>query len=43
MLSRGFDGESRALPHPPITGGARMALLGGLMLLGALLALGYLL
>jgi cobalt/nickel transport system permease protein len=40
MLSRGYDGESRSLPHPPITGAGWTALTGGLALLLLLFAFG---
>jgi len=42
MLSRGYDGEVRLLPLPPMTGATRGALLAGLALLGLLLAFGVL-
>lgn len=43
MLSRGYDGEMRALPQARITPLGWAALLAGLGLLGSLLLLGYLL
>jgi cobalt/nickel transport system permease protein len=42
MLARGYDGETRSLPHPGITAAGWMVLGAGLALLGALLALAYL-
>ncbi len=41
MLARGYDGEMRSLPLPRINGGSRLALISGLVLLAALLALGF--
>jgi cobalt/nickel transport system permease protein len=43
MLSRGYDGEARGMPAPPIRAEGWMALGIGLALLAALLALGALL
>lgn len=40
MLSRGYDGEVRALPLPPFTGAGWLSLAGGLALLGILLVFG---
>lgn len=40
MLSRGYDGDVRLLPLPPLHGATWMALLGGLALLAGLLFLG---
>lgn len=40
MLARGYDGEARGLPVAPISAGGWAALVVGLALLGALLALG---
>jgi cobalt/nickel transport system permease protein len=42
MLSRGYDGETRLLPHPGISPGGWLALGGGLAVLGALLAFAFL-
>ncbi|MFH2104444.1 MAG: cobalt ECF transporter T component CbiQ [Chloroflexota bacterium] len=42
MLSRGYDGEVRLLPLPPMTGVTWGALLAGLALLGLLLSFGIL-
>lgn len=42
MLSRGYDGEVRLLPSPPVDGLQRMILVLGLLLLAFLLALGLL-
>lgn len=42
MLSRGYDGEVRALPLPSLAGGSLLALAGGLALLAALLLFGIL-
>jgi cobalt/nickel transport system permease protein len=42
MLSRGYDGEVRLLPLPPMTGATRGALVAGLALLGLLLSCGIL-
>lgn len=42
MLSRGYDGETRLLPLPPMTGATRGALLAGLTVLGLLLFFGIL-
>ncbi len=42
MLSRGYDGEVRLLPLPPMTGATRGALAAGLALLGLLLSFGIL-
>jgi cobalt/nickel transport system permease protein len=41
MLARGYDGEMRSLPLPALGSGSRVVLGGGLVLLAALLALGY--
>lgn len=43
MLARGYDGEIRLLPTPPIPAGQRVILAGGLVLLALLVILGYLL
>lgn len=43
MLSRGYDGEVRAAPLPPMRAHSRLVLLLGLALLAALLAFAYLL
>ena len=40
MLARGYDGEARGLPAPPIGASGWILLVFGLALLGALLALG---
>ncbi|KAF0106426.1 MAG: cobalt/nickel transport system permease protein [Anaerolineaceae bacterium] len=40
MLSRGYDGEVRALPLPPFTGAGRLSLAAGLAFLGLLLIFG---
>ncbi len=40
MLSRGYDGEVRTLPLPPLTGGGWLALAAGLFLLLLLLLFG---
>ncbi len=40
MLARGYDGEARGLPAPPIGASGWLLLVFGLALLGALLALG---
>jgi cobalt/nickel transport system permease protein len=37
MAARGYDGEVRALPLPPLASSAKVALIGGLTLLIALL------
>jgi len=42
MLSRGYDGEVRLLPLPPMSGATRGALLAGLALLSLLLSFGIL-
>jgi cobalt/nickel transport system permease protein len=42
MLSRGYDGEVRALPLPPLTGWHRLVLLGGLAVDALMLFLAYL-
>jgi cobalt/nickel transport system permease protein len=42
MLSRGYDGEVRLLPLAPLAGTTRLALVAGLVMLGALLSLGIL-
>jgi cobalt/nickel transport system permease protein len=42
MLSRGYNGDVRALPLPTLTPLARLALVGGLALFGILLAFAYL-
>ena len=42
MLSRGYDGEVRAIPLPPMSAATRMVLLAGLGLFGILLSLGFL-
>ncbi|MCX6036958.1 MAG: cobalt ECF transporter T component CbiQ [Chloroflexi bacterium] len=42
MLSRGYDGEVRLLPLPPMTGATWGALVAGLALLGLLLSFGIL-
>jgi cobalt/nickel transport system permease protein len=41
MLARGYDGEVRGLAHPGVSAGSWAALGLGLLLLGALLALGF--
>ena len=41
MLSRGYDGEARFLPLPPMTGTTWAALLAGLALLAVLLSFGF--
>lgn len=41
MLARGYDGEMRSLPLPRLGGTGWLVLVGGLVLLAALLALGY--
>lgn len=41
MLARGYDGEIRLLPTPPLPAGQRLVLVGGLALLAVLVALGY--
>ncbi len=43
MAARGYDGEIRAFPMPPIPAGQRLALIGGLVLLALLVGLGHLL
>jgi len=43
MAARGYDGEVRHLPLPPVTGGQRVLLAGGLSVLGLLVLLSYLL
>lgn len=43
MAARGYDGEVRALPLPPLALGQRLALGGGLGVLGMLVIAGYLL
>lgn len=43
MLARGYDGEVRALPLPAIPAAHRLALIGGLALLGLILLMGFLL
>ena len=40
MLARGYDGETRGLPAPPLTRDSWLVLAAGLALLGALLILG---
>lgn len=42
MAARGYDGEVRLLPQPPLPLGQRLVLAAGLMLLAALAVLGYL-
>lgn len=42
MLSRGYDGEVRAAPLPPLGGSARLGLAAGLTLLGCLLIFAFL-
>ena len=42
MLSRGYDGEVRSLPLPPLKPQSWLVLLGGLGMLGLLTALGFL-
>lgn len=42
MAARGYDGEVRAFPLPPISPGQRLTLTGGLALLALLVGLGYL-
>jgi cobalt/nickel transport system permease protein len=41
MAARGYDGEVRAFPLPPITPASWALLLGGLSLLGMLTLFGY--
>lgn len=43
MAARGYDGEVRLLPVPPIPPGQRLVLAGGLIVLGLLVTLGYML
>lgn len=43
MAARGYDGEVRAFPLPPLPVGQRLVLAGGLVLLALLVGLGYLL
>lgn len=43
MLSRGYDGEIRGLPRPAVSPAGWAVLAAGMLLLAALLALGYLL
>ncbi len=43
MAARGYDGEVRSLPIPPVPGAQRLVAAGGLMLLALLVAIGYLL
>ncbi len=43
MLARGYDGEVRAMPLPPLQQKHTWALVGGMGLLGLMLLLGYLL
>lgn len=42
MAARGYDGEVRLLPQPPLPVGQRFVLAGGLVLLAMLVVLGYL-
>ncbi len=42
MAARGYDGEVRAFPMPPIPTGQRLALIGGLVLLALLVGLSHL-
>lgn len=42
MLSRGYDGEVRLMPVPSLSGGAKLILFAGLLLLGFLLLFGIL-
>lgn len=42
MAARGYDGEVRSLPVPPISGAQRLVAAGGLALLALLVILGYL-
>jgi cobalt/nickel transport system permease protein len=42
MLSRGYDGEVRLMPLPPMSGVNKLILLAGLLLLGVLLLFGIL-
>lgn len=42
MLSRGYDGEIRLMPVPSLSGGAKLILFAGLLLLGFLLLFGIL-
>ncbi len=39
MAARGYDGEVRALPLPPLASSAKAALIGGLLLLASLLSI----
>ncbi len=43
MAARGYDGEVRLLPAPPVPAGQWLVLAGGLILLALLVVLGYLL
>jgi cobalt/nickel transport system permease protein len=40
MVSRGYDGETRALPQPKISGGSWLVLILGLVFIGILLGMG---
>jgi hypothetical protein len=42
MAARGYDGEVRAFPLPPLPRGQRLVLAAGLALLALLVGLGYL-
>ena len=42
MLSRGYDGEVRAIPLPPLGMGSWLALATGLLVLAGLLAIAFL-
>ncbi len=41
MLSRGYDGEIRAIPHPGISASGRIVLVAGFLVLTLLLVLGF--
>jgi cobalt/nickel transport system permease protein len=41
MLSRGYDGEIRCLPHPPLQPGAWAVLVGGLVTYGLIFLVGW--
>ena len=40
MLSRGYDGETRSLPLPPVTAQSRLILVSGVLLLASLILVG---
>lgn len=42
MTARGYDGEVRLLPAPPVPAGQRLVLAGGLVVLALLVIMGYL-